>query len=642
MQISVVIVNYNVRYFLEHCLSSVMRAAQGLEVEVFVVDNKSSDDSVSMVMEKFPEVILMANLENVGFARANNMAVQKANGKYILYLNPDTIVPEDCFSKCLEYMEQHATVGALGCRLIDGKGQFLPESKRGFPSASVAFYKITGLSSLFKHSTLFNRYHLGYLPEFEINEVDVLVGCFMFCRKEVIDQTGGFDEDYFMYGEDIDLSYKIKQAGYSNMYFPDVTVIHYKGESTAKGSMNYVKMFYKAMIIFAKKHLESGKKGAYVALIQLAIYLRAFIALISRIFSIIRLPLIDALVMMLSLLLVKNIWLSNIKPNTHYSSPMLAGFFASYMLIWITSVYLNGGYDKPYKPSRLMRGMLIGGGITMLIYGLLPESIRFSRGITVLSALIATLAILGLRKVMQWLGVKHVESDNSAHQRVMVIGTPEEEQKVKSLLGQAFIDKKIIGSISPFETKQPYQLGTFSQTVFMSELYQATELIYVQGQLGFKDIIDSIQSCGPKLEYKIHAMGHDSIIGSNSKNTAGDLYTTEVVYQIATVESKRNKRTVDVCFSLLFLILSPLCIWFVRHKQKYLYTMLMILEGEKTFVGYNDDQFPKLKPHVLSVFRVKDETGIPSDNQEHLNWLYAKHYDAWEDVQLILEKWRTI
>lgn len=296
MQLSVIIVNYNVKYFLEHCLLSVLHASAGMQCEIFVVDNNSSDDSVDMVKAKFPSVTLIENWQNAGFARANNQAVDKAKGKYILYLNPDTIVPEDCFEKCLAYMNSHEDAGALGCRLIDGKGEFLPESKRGFPSADVAFYKITGLSGLFSKSKYFNRYHVGYLPEFETNEVDVLAGCFMWCRKSVIDKVGSFDTDYFMYGEDIDLSYKIKKAGFKNIYFPETTIIHYKGESTKKGSLNYVKMFYQAMIIFAKKHLRSSKKGLFIILIQLAIYIRAILALFTSLFSIIRLPLLDAVV----------------------------------------------------------------------------------------------------------------------------------------------------------------------------------------------------------------------------------------------------------------------------------------------------------------------------------------------------------
>lgn len=642
MQISIIIVNYNVKYFLEHCLMSVMRATQNLDAEIIVVDNCSSDDSAAMVSQKFPSVVLIANKDNIGFARANNQALRKAKGDYILYLNPDTIVPEDCFVQCLNYMEAHPEAGALGCRLIDGKGQFLPESKRGFPSAQVAFFKISGLSGLFKQSKLFNQYHLGYLPEHEINEVDVLVGCFMFCRKSVIDKIGGFDEDYFMYGEDIDLSYKIKLAGYKNVYFPDTTVIHYKGESTAKGSLNYVRMFYKAMIIFARKHFSSGKKSTYVALIQLAIYVRAILTLLTNVFTKIKLPLLDAGLLLLSLLTIKTIWINNIKTETRYSSGLLLTFFIAYIVVWLSAIYLNGGYDKPYKPSRLMRGMLLGAIVTLMIYGLLPESIRFSRGITVLSALLGTLSLLGVRKIMQWLGVKQVEQDNSHNRKVLIVGAPDDEAEIKTLLSSAYIDKKIMGAISPFLVKEPFQLGTFPQTVAMTKLYGITEVIYGQHHLSFKEIIDSIQACGSKLEYKIHSYGTDSIIGSNSKNTAGDLYTTELIYRIHTVEAKRNKRLLDIIFSLMFLLASPLLFWFVRDKKNYFLNNFLVLEGDKTFVGYNDPQFPRLKPHLFTVYPTIAGFDIPEDNKEHLNWLYAKNYDPWHDVKLILDKWREL
>jgi len=641
MQLSVVIVNYNVKYFLEHCLLSVRAASVGLRAEIIVVDNKSTDGSVELVRRKFPEVILIANTENAGFATANNQAVEKATGTYILYLNPDTIVPEDCFSSCIRYMDAHKNAGALGCRLVDGKGQFLPESKRGFPSASVAFFKIVGLSSAFSNSKLFNRYHLGYLPEMEINEVDVLVGCFMFCRKSVIDQTSGFDTDYFMYGEDIDLSYKINKAGYKNIYFPETTVIHYKGESTKKGSLNYVKMFYQAMIIFAKKHFQHSKKGAFVALIHIAIYMRAVLAFVARFLSIVKLPLLDAILVLISLLAMKGLWIQNVKTDTDYSDSLLAGFFVSYILIWIGSVYFNGGYDKPYKSSRVMRGMLIGGMITLALYGLLNEQMRFSRGITVLGALCGTLLILVSRKLLQLLHVKSVESDEEQKQ-VIVVGTSDEEKEVRRLLDTAFIGKNIIGTISPLEHKESNQLGIFSQLKPLSQLYKATEIIFTQSHLSFKQIIDALQYCGPQLEYKIHSLGTDSIIGSNSKNTAGDLYTTELVYTIDTPSSKRNKRMVDVLYSLLFLLISPLAIWFVQHKNCYFLNMLLILEGVKTFVGYDDPQFPKLKPSVLDVFPLIEDFDIPKDNQEHLNWLYAKNYTAWDDVKIIGRKWRLM
>lgn len=642
MQLSIIIVNYNVKYFLAHCLLSVLYASKNSQVEVFVVDNMSQDGSVEMVKEKFPWVKLIANEENVGFAKANNQAVELSIGKYILYLNPDTIVPEDCFEKCIAYMDAHEKVGALGCRLIDGKGIFLPESKRGFPTAQAAFFKISGLSSIFKKSTFFNQYHLGFLSEHETNEVDVLVGCFMFCRKTVIDEVGSFDEEYFMYGEDIDLSYKIKQAGFSNVYFPETTVIHYKGESTKKGSLNYVKMFYQAMIIFAKKHFKNSQKGLFVMLIQFAIYLRAMLAFVTRIFSLVKLPLIDAGLLLSSLMTMKILWIKNIKVDTQYSNALLAVFFGSYILIWLTSIFVNGGYDKPYKPTRVMRGMLIGGLITLVIYGLLPETFRFSRGITVMGALLGTLCILSIRKGMQLLGVKSVEPDNLSQQKVLIIGNSEEEAEIKHLLDKAFIEKKIIGTVSPTDEKENNQLGIFSLTKQVCKLYKVTEIIFAQQQLSFQKIIDTIQSCGPLMDYKIHSMGTDSIIGSNSKNTAGDLYSTEIVYTISTVANKRNKRLVDILISIVMILFAPFFIWFAKNKRSYLINLFFVLMGSKTFVGYEDENLPTLKPYLLDVFPTIEKFNIPNDNKEHLNWIYAKNYDAWQDIQLIWEKWRWI
>jgi len=642
MQLSVIIVNYNVKYFLEHCLLSVVRACEGLQAEVIVVDNQSRDGSVEMVREKFPSVQLIASEENLGFARGNNLAVARAKGKYLLYLNPDTIVPEDCFRICLQYMDAHPEAGALGCRLVDGKGQFLPESKRGFPSARVAFFKISGLSSLFKRSRFFNRYHLGYLSEHEVHEVDVLVGCFMFCRKSVIDEVGSFDEEYFMYGEDIDLSYKISKAGFKNIYFPETTVIHYKGESTNKGSLNYVKMFYQAMIIFARKHFTSSQKSLYVALIQFAIYMRALLAFVSRVFSLIKLPLLDAGLLVGSLLAMKSLWIRNVKTETHYSDSLIAGFFGTYLLIWISSLYVNGGYDRPYKASRVLRGMLVGGLLSIAVYGLLPETYRFSRGITVLGALTGTLLILASRKLLQYLGVKSAEPDHTQHQRVMIVANEAEESEIRHLLSKAYIDKTILGAMSPTAERTDAQLGVFSDLQPLSKLYQITEIIFARGSLSFQQIIRGMESCGPAIDYKLHAHGTDSIIGSNSKHTAGDLYTTELIYTISTPEARRNKRVLDLLAAMILLLASPILIWLVRHQGRFFPGVLSVLFGRKTFVGYSDPQFPALKPALLTVYPIVEGFEIPAANREHLDWLYAKNYDAWEDARILWRKWRFL
>ena len=232
MKLSVIIVNYNVKPFLEQCLYSVMKAAEKIDAEVFVVDNASVDGSCPMVREKFPSVRLLENKTNTGFSAANNQAIRISSGEFILLLNPDTVVEEDTFSQTLRFMEEHADAGGLGVKMIDGKGKFLPESKRGLPTPWVAFYKIFGLAKLFPRSRRFGKYHLSYLDENSTCRVDVLCGAFMLLRREVLDKTGLLDEAFFMYGEDIDLSYRILQQGYNNYYFPGSTIIHYKGEST--------------------------------------------------------------------------------------------------------------------------------------------------------------------------------------------------------------------------------------------------------------------------------------------------------------------------------------------------------------------------------------------------------------------------
>jgi len=280
--LSIIIVNYNVKYFLEQCLYSVQRAIGGIHAEVIVVDNNSTDQSVAYLQKIFPWVIFVANTENTGYAKANNQGWQMAAGEYVLFLNPDTVLGEDCLKASISVLQNNAQTGALGIRMIDGAGRFLPESKRGFPTPRTAFYKLSGLTKIFPHSKTIARYYLGHLPEKSNNEIDVLTGAYMMVKKEVLQKTGGFDERFFMYGEDIDLSYRIVQAGYKNYYLASSSIIHFKGESTKKDIV-YTKLFYKAMRIFVEKYY--GKEwGLFSVLIQLAIALRGVLSFAGRLF----------------------------------------------------------------------------------------------------------------------------------------------------------------------------------------------------------------------------------------------------------------------------------------------------------------------------------------------------------------------
>ncbi|GHT09448.1 hypothetical protein FACS189415_4930 [Bacteroidia bacterium] len=252
MKLSIIIVNYNVKYFLEQCLDSVLRAVRNLDAEIFVIDNHSSDDSLAYLLPKFPGVKFIDNQYNVGFSKANNQAIAQSRGEYILLLNPDTVVGESALENVCRFMNENPRAGAVGVKMLDGFGEFLPESKRGFPSPWRSFCKMSGLAKLFPHTKAFGGYHLRYLNENESHEVEVLAGAFMMLRRKALDISGWLDERFFMYGEDIDLSYRIIQAGFANYYFPE-PIIHYKGESTKK-DIKYVKHFYEAMLIFFNKH----------------------------------------------------------------------------------------------------------------------------------------------------------------------------------------------------------------------------------------------------------------------------------------------------------------------------------------------------------------------------------------------------
>ena len=230
-------------------------------MEIIVVDNHSTDGSLDYLQPVFQDVCFIVNETNSGFGRACNKGLKEARGKFILFLNPDTIVAEDSFSQCLSFFDKTPDCGALGVKMIDGSGKFLKESRRSFPSPTTSLYKLSGLARLFPKSKAFGRYHMGHLDASKNHEADVLAGAFMMIRKEVLDQVGGFDETFFMYGEDVDLSYRIQKAGWKNYYFSGTTVIHFKGESTRKGSMNYVRMFYQAMSIFVQKHYGGSRAG---------------------------------------------------------------------------------------------------------------------------------------------------------------------------------------------------------------------------------------------------------------------------------------------------------------------------------------------------------------------------------------------
>lgn len=416
MQVSVIIVSYNVKFFLEQCLAALSKAIGKLESEVWVVDNASSDNSVDYLKTRFSWVNYIENSKNMGFAKANNEALKNCKGDYILFLNPDTLLPEDALIKCINFLNKNPGGGALGIRMIDGSGNFLPESKRAFPSLLTSFYKLIGLSRMFPTSAIFSRYSLGHLDQFKNHQVDVLSGAFLLARKDLLTQLKGFDEDFFMYGEDIDLSYRIQKAGYKNYYFSESTIIHFKGESTQKNSLKYVSVFYKAMSIFVKKHYANRSSYFLAEGITIAIRLRAGVSAALNLFS----------------------------RGRRFFISIIDGF--------------NAGELK-----------------------------------------------------------RNVEKRH----RILIVGSEEEFKEVKTLLAKAGFGRTIAGRVSTIFKSgglpcSPTELNKVADTL------NVTQIIFCEGEQGYSAIIDIVETLSKKVTIFFHSKGTESIVGSSSKESAGE------------------------------------------------------------------------------------------------------------------------
>jgi len=646
LKLSVIIVNYNVQHFLEQCLHSVKKAAESISAEIIVVDNNSVDGSVAMTKAKFPEITLIENKKNTGFSFANNQAIRVAAGEYILLLNPDTVVEEDTFTKVISFMDAHPDAGGLGVKMLDGKGNFLPESKRGLPTPSVAFYKIFGFSRLFPKSKTFGKYHLGFLDKDKIHEVEILSGAFMLMRKSVLDKVGLLDETFFMYGEDIDLSYRILLGGYKNYYFPETRIIHYKGESTRKSTVNYVFVFYRAMVIFAKKHFSQNNAKTFSALINFAIYLRAALAVSIRFIKSIALPAFDFGLILLGLLLIKDYYARNFKfiSGGSYSNDIVSIAFPAYVLIWMFTVYLSGGYDKPIRLFRILRGVLVGTGIILIGYALLPEAYRFSRALILLGMGWALFSFLLSRLGLHIAGLKSFNLNPDKSKRIVIIGQQEEFERVNNLLKQTKINTSFLGFVSADDSGSYHSsyIGKMSQISEVIEIYKINEVIFCSRDISSQGIIDYMHTLvSTDVDFKIAPPESLSIIGSNSIDTAGDLYIIDV-NSISKPKNKRNKRLFDVLTSLFILLLSPILLFFQSSIPKFYFNIISVLFGFKSWVGYGkemSEQLPKIKPSVLSPSDAISNYTINKDTRSRLHLAYSKDYRIQNDFNIV---WKSI
>ncbi len=626
-RLSVIIVNYNVEHFLDQCLDSVRRASELCAIEVLIVDNNSVDASLAMLAEKHPEYQLISNKENVGFSRANNQAIRIAKSDYVLLLNPDTVVAEDTFLKVANFMDEHPNAGGLGVHMIDGKGNFLPESKRGLPKPMVAFYKIFGLSKIFPKSKRFGHYHLGHIAENETSKIDVLSGAFMLMRKSALEKVGLLDEDYFMYGEDIDLSYRIQKGGFDNYYFPETSIIHYKGESTKKSSVNYVFVFYKAMVIFARKHFAGKQAGLFSLLINSAIYLRAFLALVSRVAKRLFFPLFDFIYVTLGLFALTNYWKMS---NIEFPEELIKYSIPIYAFAWIVTTFFNGGYDFPIRLLKYAKSVLIATLIILVAYAILPKDYQFSRLFIFAGALWTLSYFLVSRVFLHFAIGKKFKLFKTGKRSFAVLAGNEEYERIKVLLAQTHSNLDEIEQLQSDQTDAP----------------RLNEIIFSAADTKYSEIIRRMRNWKSNdHDFKIAPKDGNVLIGSNSIDTAGDLYILNL-NALGSTENVRKKRLFDLTSSILLILSSPIMVFLVERKAEFVKNCFKVLTGRYTFVGYTDTEMktdvrlPKMKEGLISPSELLDSSN--ESLREKLNLLYARDYSMRKDFALLMKSWQKL
>ncbi|MBK8581269.1 MAG: glycosyltransferase [Flavobacteriales bacterium] len=623
MKLSVIIVNYNVRSYLEQCLRSVEEALRGLDGDIYVVDNLSTDGSVEMVQALFPAVKLMANRENVGFSRANNQAIRASDAEYVVLLNPDTVVGEDVFQKAVAFMDNDPKVGGLGVKMIDGTGRFLPESKRGLPTPGVAFFKITGLARLFPRNRIFGRYHLGHLAENEAAPIEILSGACMFLRQKTLEEVGLLDESFFMYGEDIDLSYRITLGGYTNWYLPEARIIHYKGESTKKSSVNYVFVFYNAMAIFARKHFARREPQLFSLLIRAAIYLSAAGAIVVRFLRGALLPMLDFLLIVAAYSALR---MAGHFPWPGREAPLLAGALAVLVLA------LFGAYDLPVKRINAAKGAgalaVVGAALAVVLGGPGVEFVWAWATLVVVVFLV--------RMMVHFLPKGRLSAMPAEEARILAVGSEKEAREALGLLWQTHygLGREIV--LGPEAVEGMTRVAEIRQLVRTQRM---DEVVFCAKDLPMHRVISLMEELADTgAVFKISRPGAAFIIGPSTTESLQDLLVLRD-HSAGNAESRRKRRILDVGLAALFSLGLPLMLFVVTDRGGFLHNLAEVWQGRRSWTGYRTasgrTKLPKLRPGVLDIVST-DRKGAAPLTVQRMNLEYAKDYRTWKDLRRVL------
>lgn len=647
--LSIIIVNYNVKEFVQNLLYSIEKARQNYNIEIFVIDNASDDGSVEIIREKFPYVNLIANKTNIGFGAANNLAMSKSSGRYLLLINPDTIVKEDTFQKMIEFFDSHPDAGIAGCKVLNPDGTLQLACRRSFPGPWTSFTKVTGLSTLFPKSRLLARYNLTYLDENKTYEVDAVSGSFMMMRKDAYDKIGGFDEQFFMYGEDIDLCYRTQKSGYKVYYVHGTEIIHYKGESTKRSSIDETKVFYQAMHLFVRKHLSSS--FIVEIILQFAIFIRKIFAFLNVYKVVILGILFDFLIYTGALYSAEKIY--GLYKDYAFPADTKPWVYLVPALIQVMVSLLSVAYKK--NSVSILRSLI------SLFFGLLFLStityffkdVAFSRALLIINYGILAVAFPLWRIIFKAkfrLGVLA----ESRKMRTLVVGTGDNAIRLARKLDASYTSiYAVVGLISQTrkEIGEKHDkfivAGSFDNIRKVISENRIDKVIFSSEEISYNRMFSVVADCqGENVEFVVAGNDLDYMVGKSSISMLDDIPLLKVQYNISELLHRGTKRTLDIVLSLLLLIfIYPFFkIWGIVSRSKsplknFISGLPQVLKGSRSFVGPKEkiayDGLYVGKPGLTGLWFTENIDLSDTQENKKLDIYYAKNQNVWFDLEII-------
>lgn len=577
IDLTVIIVSYNVKEFLEQALHSVLKATRGLVAEIFVVDNNSQDGSAELVREKFPQVRLIINEKNLGFAKANNQALSQAQGQYIALVNPDCLVQEDTFIKIIGFFKNHPEAGMVGCKVLNPDGSLQLACRRSFPTPWVAFTKLVGLSRLFPRSRWFGRYNLTYLSPEEAHEVDAISGSFMVIRRELLRGVGYLDESFFLYSEDLDWCYRIKKAGWKIYYTPDTKIIHYKGESSKQSELDSTLMFYRAMLLFVRKHFRKRYLIFPEWFLIMGIGVKAVHSFSVKILKRITAPLIDVVFLNLSLLMALLIRFGHL---TFFRSYLVVD--GIYSFVWLASLYSFDLYHRRrFSSAQTALAVLVGLVINSFLTFFFKQY-AFSRAVVVIWGTLNILFLAGWRLLirlvqkagkMPFLGTI---GKTILRRRVLVVGTGKTaEQLIQRLRQRVDGGYEVRGAISLHSVDQGGVLsgvkilGSVDNLRWFVKNYRIQEVIFSTEAISYRKIMDIISNARDwGVTFKLAPSSLEVIIGKASIDRIEEVPLVDIDYRLTRGPYKFLKRGIDVFIALIVSMATLLPYLYLRYLRR--------------------------------------------------------------------------